>query len=130
MAHAELRIQQRRRSMQLTITYNDAWEPIPLEWVDDAIEFFNCKLQPTHPLRSFQLFPLAKCWRKDKYLVEEEQPGDNLWVLDLDRKKRVRGKTFYYFKRLETQEELDAMLQSDSEAWVQYMKDAGAWEGE
>jgi hypothetical protein len=36
----------------------------------------------------------------------------------------------YYFKRIETQEELDAMLQADYEWWVQYMKDAGAWHGE
>jgi tripartite-type tricarboxylate transporter receptor subunit TctC len=48
----------------------------------------------------------------------------------MDRKKRVRGKTCYYFKRIETQQELDAMLQADYEWWVQYMKDAGAWHGE
>ena len=116
--------------MQPKITYNDAWEMIPLECADDVIEFFNRELQPTHPLRSFKLFPVAKCWRRYKYLVEEEEPSDLLWVLDLERKKRIRGKTCYYFKRLETQEELDAMLRADHEAWVQYMKDAGAWHGE
>ena len=111
------------------INYNDAWESIPLECVDDVIEFFNRELQPTHPLRSFKLFPIAKCWRRYKYLVEEEDPSDLLWVLDMQRKKRIRGKTCYYFKRMETQEELDAMLRADYEAWVQYMKDAGAWNG-
>jgi hypothetical protein len=119
-----------RRGMQLKITYNDAWEMIPLECVDEVIDFFNRELQPTHPLRSFKLFPVAKCWRRYKYLVEEEEPSDLLWVLDMDRKKRVRGKTCYYFKRIETQQELDAMLQADYEWWVQYMKDAGAWHGE
>ncbi len=73
---------------------------------------------------------MAKCWRRYKYLVEEGEPSDILWVLDMDRRKRIRGKTYYYFKRIETQEELDAMLQADYEAWVQYMKDAGAWHGE
>jgi len=116
--------------MQPKITYNDAWESIPLECADDVIEFFNRELQPTHPLRSFKLFPVAKCWRRHKYLVEEEDPSDILWVLDMHRKKRIRGKTCYYFKRMETQEELDAMLRADYEAWVQYMKDAGAWHGE
>ena len=116
--------------MQPKITYNDAWESIPLECADDVIEFFNRELQPSHPLRSFKLFPIAKCWRKDKYLVEEEDPSDLLWVLDMQRKKRIRGKTCYYFKRIETQEELDAMMRADYEAWVQYMKDAGAWHGE
>ena len=113
--------------MQPVIKYNDAWESIPLGCVDDVIEFFNRELQPTHPLRQYKLIPIAKCWRKYKYLVEEEVSNDNLWVLDLERKKRIRGKTCYYFKRLETQEELDALLQADYEAWVQYMKDAGAW---
>ena len=115
--------------MQPVIKYNDAWESVPLECADDVIAFFNHELQPTHPLRSFKLFPVAKCWRRDKYLVEEEEPSDLLWVLDMHRKKRIRGKTCYYFKRIETQEELDALLQADYEAWVQYMKDAGAWHG-
>jgi hypothetical protein len=116
--------------MRPTIKCNDAWDSIPLGCVDGFIEFFDRELQPTHPLRSFKLFPLAKCWRKEKYLIEEEEPGDLLWVLDMHRKKRIRGRTCYYFKRMETQEELDAMLQADYEAWVQYMKDAGAWFGE
>ena len=59
--------------------------------------------------------------------MEEEEPTENLWVLDLERKKRIKGKTCYFFKRIETQEELDAMLAADYQAWVQYMKDAGAW---
>jgi hypothetical protein len=63
-------------------------------------------------------------------LIEEEEPSDLLWALDLHQKKRIRGKTCYYFKRIETQEELDAMLQADYEAWVQYMKDAGSWQEE
>jgi hypothetical protein len=116
--------------MQPKITYNDAWESIPLECVDDVIEFLSCELQPTHPLRSFKLVPVAKCWRRFKYLIEEEDPSDILWVLDMHRKKRIRGKTCYYFKRIETQEELDTMLRADYAAWVQYMKDAGAWHGE
>ncbi len=117
-------------NVQPQINYNDAWESIPLEFVDDVIEFFNRELQPTHPLRTFKLFPLAKCWRKYKYLIEEEEPSDNLWVLDMDKKKRIKGKTSYYFKRIETQEEIDAILQSDYEDWVQDMKDAGAWHGD
>jgi hypothetical protein len=49
--------------MQPSITYNNAWESIPFEFVDDFME------------------------------------------------------------------QLDAMLRADYEAWVQYMKDAGAWHG-
>lgn len=117
------------QDMPLKINFNDAWELIPLQCADDLIDFLRRELQPAHPLRAFKLFPLAKCWRKDKYLLEEEEPSDLLWVLDLHRKKRIKGKTVYYFKQMMTQEELDAVLQSDYEAWVQYMKDAGAWHG-
>lgn len=115
--------------MKPRITFNDAWESIPLECVDDVIDFFNHKLRPTHPLPAFKLFPIAKRWRSYKYLVEEEEPSDHLWVLDLDRKRRIRGKLCHHFKLLESQEELDAMLQADHQWWVQYMKDAGAWHG-
>lgn len=115
--------------MKPKITFNDAWEMIPLDCADAVIDFFDRELQPSHPLRAFKLFPVAKCWRKYKYLVEEEKPSEMLWVLDLDRKKRIKGKTCYFFKRIETQEELDAMLKADHQAWVQYMKDAGAWNG-
>ena len=113
---------------QPSIRFNDAWESIPLEYADDIIAYFDRVLQPSHPLRAFKLFPVAKCWRKEKYLVEEEEPSDLLWVLDMEKKKRIGGKTCFYFKRLETQEELDALLRADYEAWVQYMKEAGAWE--
>src|SRR6266699_5452577 len=98
----------RPRVMQPQINFNDAWESIPLAYVDQVIEFFSRELQPTHPLRKYKLFPVAKCWRRHKYLVEEEDPSDILWLLDMHRKKRVGGKTCYYFKRIETQEELDA----------------------
>ena len=115
------------RSMQPLIKYNDAWEMISLDGVDDVIDFFKRNLQPSHPLKAYKLFPIAKCWRKYKYLVEEEVSSDFLWVLDMDRKVRIHGKTCFYFKRMETQEELDALLKADLESWVQQMKDMGAW---
>lgn len=111
----------------MKITLNDAWELIPLGSVDDVIYFLDQKLQPTHPLRSFKLFPIAKCWRRYRYLVEEKKASELLWILDLDQKKRIRGKTCYFFQRIEAQEDLDALLQADYDAWVQSMKDAGAW---
>ncbi len=98
-----------------------------MDCVDSIIEYIDYKLQPSHPLRAFKLLPFAKRERMEKYLIEEEEPSDLLWILDLHRKKRIRGKTCYYFKRIETQEELDSMLQTDYEEWVQFMKDAGAW---
>lgn len=49
------------------------------------------------------------------------------WVLDFGRRRRIQGKKFYHFMRIETQAEADALLKADSGEWVQSMKDAGAW---
>ena len=114
--------------MNIEIPLNDAWESIPFEFVDELIAFFDDVLQPAHPLRDYDLYPEAKCWRKEKYLVAEKDPSELLWILDLQKKKRVKGKTCYYFKLIKSQEELDAICQDDQNWWVQYMKDAGAWE--
>jgi len=46
----------------------------------------------------------------------------------MDKRKKIKGKTCYWFKRIETQEELDQILDEDLQWWIQYMKDAGAWE--
>lgn len=114
--------------MSISIHYNDAWESIPLSAADDFIAFLDRTLQPKHPLRKFKLFPVAKCWGKDKFLIEEQEPSDLLWVLDLEKKKKIQGKTIFSFKQLTTQEELDILFQKDLEEWIQDMKDAGAWE--
>ncbi len=98
---------------QPTVEFDDAWESIPLEYVDDVLAYLDQVLQPTRPLRAFKLFRVVECWRKEKYLVEKEEPSDLPWIMDMEKKKRIRWKTCFCFKRLETQEELDAMLQAD-----------------
>ena len=114
--------------MSLIIKWNDAWESIPLEFVDDIKEFFEWRLQPTHPLREIDFFPAAKLWRRHKYLLEDDNNSEILWLIDFDRKKRIKGKTCYWIKKIESQEELDTVLHDDLQWWIQYMKDAGSWE--
>ena len=116
------------QQMKYSIKFNDAWEMTWPEGIDCFREFFDVRLQPTHPLREYDLYPLAKVERKYKFLVEEMEPSDKLWVLDFENKKRVKGKTCYYFKLIESQEELDALMEQDLEDWKQFMKDCGAWE--
>jgi len=65
--------------------------------------------------------------RRWRYLLEDEENSEILWLLDFDRKKRIKGRTCYWFKKLESQEELDQILHEDLQWWIQYMKDAGAW---
>ena len=114
--------------MALIIKWNDAWEDIPLEFVDDVIDRIREDLQASHPLRDIEFFPTAKLWRRSRYLLEDNQNSEILWLLDMDKKKRVKGKTCYWFKKLESQDELDRILDEDLQWWIQYMKDAGAWE--
>ena len=96
--------------------------------IDGIREFFEQRLQPSHPLREYDLYPVAKVERTYKFLVEEMESSDKLWVLDFDKKKRVKSKTCYYFKLIESQAELDALMKEDLETWKQFMKDCGAWE--
>jgi hypothetical protein len=113
--------------MSLKINWNDAWESIPLDAADELIEIFREKLQPTHPLQNAQFFPVAKLWRRWKYLLDDDDDPETLWILDFEKKKRVKGKTVYWFKKLESQEELDQIFHEDLQWWIQCMKDAGAW---
>ena len=114
--------------MSLTINWNDAWEDVPLEFADGVIARIREDLQPTHPLKKINFFPAAKLWRRWRYLLEDEDDSNILWLLDMEQKKRIKGKTCYWFKKLESQDELDRILEEDRQWWIKYMKDAGAWE--
>ena len=61
-------------------------------------------------------------------LIEHDDDADLVWFLDLTKKRRIKGKMLYAFKQLNTEEEIQIMLDKDYEAWVEYMKSAGAWE--
>lgn len=113
--------------MSPSIKWNDAWESVPGEYADAIAARIKEDLQPSHPLREIAFFPVAKLWRKWKYLLEDDSNPENLWLLDMHKKKRLKGKTVYWFKRMESQKELDEVLSDDLRWWVQYMKDAGAW---
>jgi len=114
--------------MALRIKWNDAWEPIPHEFASDVIERILADLQTSHPLRDIDFFPAAKLWRQWRYILEDRNDPSILWLLDMGKKKRIKGKTCYWFNKLESQDELDRILDEDLNWWVQYMKAAGAWE--
>lgn len=113
--------------MTPVIKWNDAWESVPPEYADDIAMHIKSDLQQSHPLRQVEFIPVAKLWRKWKYLLEDVSDSEALWLLDMDKKKRFKGKTCYWFKKMESQEELDEILRNDLQWWIQYMKDAGAW---
>jgi hypothetical protein len=114
--------------MSLNIKWNDAWESIPLEFSSGLLENIRENLQATHPLRRVKFFPVGKLWRRWRYLLEDEDDSKILWLLDMERKKRIKGKTCYWFQKLDSQEELDRILNEGLQWWIQYMKDAGAWQ--
>ena len=114
--------------MKLIINWNDAWESVPLEYATTIAERIKEDLEPSHPLCGLAIYPVAKLWRRWKYLLEDENDPHTLWLLDMQKKKRFEGKTVYWFKRIEDQKELDQILYDDLQNWIEYMKDAGAWE--
>jgi len=113
--------------MRLLIHYNDAWESIPLIFSDDIADRIRADLQPSHPLHQVDFFPVAKVERKWRYFLEVEDCPEELWLLDMHKKKRVKGKTLYYFRKIASQEELDRIIRDDLDEWVRYMKSSGAW---
>ncbi len=116
--------------MALNITYNDAWEGIWLEFTGDLIDQIRSNLQPTHPLREIEFFPAAKVCSQLRFLLNDENDPNIMWLLDFQKRKRIKGKTYFWFKKLESQSELDQILAEDLQCWIQYMKDAGAWNEE
>lgn len=113
--------------MPLLIHWNDAWESVPLEYASELATHLKEALHASHPLREVDFFPVAKLWRQRKYLLEVTDDPEQLWLLDMHKKKRIKGKSYNWFRRIESQKELDRMLSDDLRWWVQYMKDAGAW---
>ena len=112
----------------MRIELNDAWDGIPLDCVDECISFLHARLGQGHPLLQHKFFPLAKKWRQHQYIIEHDDDADLVWFLDLTKKRRIKGKMLYAFKQLNTEEEIQSMLDKDYEAWVEYMKSAGAWD--
>ena len=109
----------------MKIRLNDAWDVIPLEYVDNILGYFQERLQPTHPLRDRKLFPVAKRERQEKYLLEDDDDRKSIWVLDFGAKRRVKGRTCFAYKQFQSQEDLDVMMSQEYEEWMQEMKDAG-----
>jgi hypothetical protein len=102
--------------MPLLIHWNDAWESVPLEYADKLAVHLKEALHASHPLRKADFFPVAKLCRQRKYLLEVTDKPEQLWLLDMHKKKRIKGKTCHWFRHIESQEELDGMLSLTS--WI------------
>ena len=112
----------------MRIRLNHAWDDIPMEFVDDVLEYLQARLQPTHPLKGRKLFPVARRDRRDKLLLEDDDDGQSVWILDFEAKRRIKGRMCFDCRQLQTQEDFDKMMSEEYEDWVQQMKDAGAWD--
>lgn len=97
----------------------EPWQMVPLEFADDAIAFLKAKLQPHHPLQEYALFPFLKREDRQIWIVEKEDDDGTTWLLDLTRKRRLKGRTIYAFRQLADNDELEQLIQQDHQEWIE-----------
>jgi len=109
----------------MLVTHNDAWESVyRADVVSDQIKH---SLELQHPLRSFPFTPLAKLWRRETFIIKQDDNADKYWLLDFHRRSKRNGKRIVFFRVIKDQADMHTILQDGLEWWMQYMKDAGAW---
>lgn len=109
----------------MIVTYNDAWESVYR--TDVVAEQIVHSLEPQHPLRSISFTPLAKLWRRETFIIEQDDDTGKNWLLDFHRRSRRNGKRIVFFRTIKDQADMDTILHDGLKWWVQYMKDAEAW---
>jgi hypothetical protein len=101
----------------------DPWQMVPLDVVDAALEFLDAHLQPHHPLREHELFPMLKREDAQIWVITKEEDDGSMWLLDLTKKRRFRGRTIYHFQPLSDDDELQALIQQDHQLWLDSFPD-------
>jgi len=103
----------------------EPWQMVPLAVVDDALAYLDQSLQPTHPLREHRLFPFLKREDAPIWILTKQEDDGSTWLLDLTRKKRIKGRTCFAFRSLADDAELEALIQHDHEQWLAQFDDDG-----
>jgi hypothetical protein len=93
----------------------DPWKMVPLEVVDSALAFLDAYLQPHHPLRQYKLFPMLKREDAQIWVITKDDHDGTIWLLDLTKKRRLKGRTIYDYRQLADDDELKALIQRDHE---------------
>jgi hypothetical protein len=101
----------------------DPWLMVPLEVVDAALEFLEARLQPHHPLREQSMFPMLKREDAQIWVVTKEEDDGTMWLLDLTKKRRLKGRTIYSYRQLDGDDDLQALIQQDHQLWLDSFPD-------
>ena len=101
----------------------DPWQMVPLEVVDDALAYLDQKLQASHPLREHKLFPFLKREDTQIWILNKYEDDGTTWLLDLTKKKRIKGRTCYIYRQLANDAELEALIQKDHQEWLEQFPD-------
>lgn len=101
-----------------TLEILEPWQMVPLEVVDDALAYLEARLQPHHPLREHALFPWLKREDSQIWIVTKDEDDGTTWLLDLTRKRRLKGRTIHDFRQLAGDDELALMIQQDHQQWL------------
>ena len=101
----------------------DHWQMVPLEVVDDALAFLDARLQPHHPLRDYKLFPMLKREDAQIWVITKDDHDGTIWLLDLTKKRRIKGRSIYHYRELADDDELKALIQQDHQTWLDSFPD-------
>ena len=101
----------------------DPWLVVPLEVVDAALEFLDARLQPHHPLREQSLFPMLKRGDAQIWVVTKHEDDGTMWLLDLTKRRRHKGRSIYSFRQLAGDDDLQALIQKDHQLWLDSFPD-------
>lgn len=101
----------------------DPWQMVPLAVVDDALAFLDARLQPHHPLRDYKLFPMLKREDTQIWVITKDDDDGIMWLLDLTKKRRLKGRTIYDFHQLADDDALRALIQRDHQIWLDSFPD-------
>ena len=110
------------------VKLSDAWDDIWLEAADSHIGYIRSYLEESHPLTEIYIFPIAKRMREEVYIIEDNDNRGRFWLLDLNKRKRIKGKSYVWFSEFKSQEEIDGLMKEDYLKWIEYAKSIGAYE--
>lgn len=111
------------------LTILEPWQMVPLDIVEDALAYLDGMLQPHHPLRQHNLFPLLKREDAPVWILTKEDDDGTIWLLDLTRKRRLGGRRIAHHQLLTDEAELAALIQHDHQQWLAQSDDEDDGDG-
>ena len=57
------------------------------------------------------------------WVITKDDDDGTIWLLDLTKKRRIKGRTIYHYRELADDDELKALIQQDHQTWLDSFPD-------